>query len=92
MVRSCLGGRGFLLRFRLIFLEDELRVRLLQRTTRALTVTAEGAEDILARLEAGGVLRPLQASGSTKGGPRRRRWAVHPELAHPHLAGRQSGS
>jgi hypothetical protein len=49
------------------------------------TVNAEGAEDVLARLEAGGVLRPLQASGSDKGGPRRRRWAVHPELA-------QSGS
>jgi hypothetical protein len=45
------------------------------------TVNAEGAEDVLARLEAGGVLRPLQASGSVKGGPRRRRWAVHPELA-----------
>ncbi len=51
------------------------------------TVTAEGAEDVLARLEMGGVLRSLQASGSAKGGPRRRRWAVHPELAH-----RRSGS
>jgi len=47
------------------------------------TVNAEGAEDVLARLEAGGVLRPLQASGSAKGGPRRRRWAVHPQLAGP---------
>jgi len=27
------------------------------------------------------VLRPLAASGSTKGGPRRQRWAVHPQLA-----------
>jgi hypothetical protein len=45
------------------------------------TVNAEGAEDVLARLEAGGVLRPLQATGSAKGGPRRRRWAVHPQLA-----------
>ena len=45
------------------------------------TVNAEGAEDVLARLEAGGLLRPMQATGSTKGGPRRRRWLVHPYLS-----------
>jgi hypothetical protein len=43
-------------------------------------VTAEVAEDVLARLEEGGLLRPVPASGSAKGGPRRRRWAVHPQL------------
>ncbi|HTR86426.1 MAG TPA: DUF3987 domain-containing protein [Reyranella sp.] len=44
-------------------------------------VDAETAEDVLARLETAGLLRPLLATGSTKGGPRRRRWAVHPDLA-----------
>ncbi len=49
------------------------------------TVNAEGAEDVLARLEAGGLLRLLPVGGSArggsdKGGPRRRRWAVHPQL------------
>ena len=37
------------------------------------SVGADAAEDVLARLEAGGVLRPVAATGSTKGGPRPRR-------------------
>ena len=44
------------------------------------SVDAEGAEEVLARLEAGGVLRPLPAAGSTRGGPRRRRWEVNPAV------------
>ena len=44
------------------------------------SVDADGAEEVLARLEAGGFLRPVAASGSTKGGPRRRRWEVNPLL------------
>jgi hypothetical protein len=44
------------------------------------SVDADGAEEVLARLEAGGVLRPVAASGSSKGGPRRRRWEVHPAV------------
>jgi hypothetical protein len=47
------------------------------------SVDAEEAEEVLARLEAGGVLRPMPATGSSKGGPRRRRWEVHPELRRP---------
>ena len=44
------------------------------------SVDADGAEEVLARLEAGGFLRPVAATGSTKGGPRRRRWEVNPLL------------
>jgi hypothetical protein len=47
------------------------------------SVDADGAEEVLARLEAGGLLRPLPATGSSKGGPRRRRWEVHPQLRGP---------
>ena len=52
-----------------------------RREALSQTVSAEGAEDVLARLEAGGFLRPLQMTGAARGGPRRRRWAVHPQLA-----------
>ncbi|MCX7362338.1 MAG: DUF3987 domain-containing protein [Alphaproteobacteria bacterium] len=45
------------------------------------SVDAAGAEEVLARLEAGGVLRPLPATGSTRGGPRRRRWEVNPAVS-----------
>ena len=45
------------------------------------SVDAWGAEEVLARLEAGGVLRPLMATGSSKGGPRRRRWEVNPAVS-----------
>lgn len=44
------------------------------------SVNADGAEEVLARLEAAGFLRPLAATGSTKGGPRRRRWEVNPAV------------
>lgn len=44
------------------------------------SVDAEGAEEVMARLEAGGLLRALPLTGAAKGGPRRRRWEVHPEL------------
>ena len=44
------------------------------------SVDADGAEEVLARLEAAGVLREVVASGSAKGGPRRRRWEVNPLL------------
>jgi hypothetical protein len=44
------------------------------------SVDADGAEEVLARLEAGGFLRPVAATGSTRGGPRRRRWEVNPLL------------
>jgi len=53
----------------------------IRREALGQAVNAEGAEDVLARLEAGGLLRPLPATGSAKGGPRRRRWAVHPQVA-----------
>ncbi len=53
----------------------------IRRQALCQTVNAEGAEDVLARLEAGGVLRQISSSGSAKGGPRPRRWAVHPEIA-----------
>jgi hypothetical protein len=44
------------------------------------SVDADGAEEVLARLEAAGFLRPLAAGGSSKGGPRRRRWEVNPQI------------
>ncbi len=44
------------------------------------SVDADGAEEVLARLEAAGFLRPLAAGGSAKGGPRRRRWEVNPQI------------
>lgn len=44
------------------------------------SVDVDGAEEVLARLEAGGFLRPLLATGSAKGGPRRRRWEVNPAV------------
>jgi hypothetical protein len=53
----------------------------IRREALGQAVNAEGAEDVLARLEAGGLLRPLPATGSARGGPRRRRWAVHPQVA-----------
>ena len=45
------------------------------------SVDAQGAEEVLARLEAGGFLRPLAAGGSSKGGPRRRSWEVNPAVS-----------
>jgi hypothetical protein len=45
------------------------------------SVDAQGAEEVLARLEAGGFLRPVAAGGSSKGGPRRRRWEVNPAVS-----------
>jgi hypothetical protein len=54
-----------------------------RREALSQSVDAEEAEEVLARLEAGGFLRPLAATGSSKGGPRRRRWEVHPELRAP---------
>ena len=44
------------------------------------SVDADGAEKVLARLEAAGVLREVAAGGSSKGGPRRRRWEINPLL------------
>ena len=38
----------------------------IRREALGQAVNAEGAEDVLARLEAGGLLRPLPATGSTK--------------------------
>ena len=51
-----------------------------RREALSQSVDADGAEEVLARLEAGGVLRPLPATGSTRGGPRRRRWEVNPAV------------
>ena len=45
------------------------------------SVDAQGAEEVLARLEAAGVLREVAAGGSAKGGPRRRRWQVNPAVS-----------
>ncbi|SJZ59180.1 Protein of unknown function [Enhydrobacter aerosaccus] len=45
------------------------------------SVDVEGAEEVLARLEAVGLVRQLPPAGSSRGGPRRRRWLVHPQLA-----------
>jgi hypothetical protein len=46
------------------------------------TVNAAVAEDVIARLEAAGLLRALPATGSAEGGPRLRRWAVNPQLVN----------
>ena len=51
-----------------------------RREALSQSVDADGAEEVLARLVAGGVLRPLPATGSTRGGPRRRRWEVNPAV------------
>ena len=42
-------------------------------------VDAEGADRVIARLEQGGVLRPVQATMNRRGRPLRR-WAVNPGL------------
>jgi len=44
------------------------------------SVDADGAEEVLARLEAGGFLRPVPVTEPTRRGPRRRRWEVNPLL------------
>jgi hypothetical protein len=60
---------------------DEISREDVRREALSQSVSAERAEDVLARLEAGGVVRLMPLTGSEKGGPRRRRWAVHPQLA-----------
>ena len=44
------------------------------------SVDAQGAEEVLARLEAGGFLREVAVTEPTRRGPRRRRWEVNPLL------------
>jgi hypothetical protein len=44
------------------------------------SVDADGAEEVLARLEAGGFLRPVAVTEPTRRGPRRRRWEVNPAI------------
>ena len=46
----------------------------------AYAVDAEGADRVIARLEAGGILRRLAVEGRRPGRPARR-WAVNPALA-----------
>jgi len=52
----------------------------IRRDALCQTVNSEGADQVIARLEAGGVLRPLAAQSGERGGPRRRRWDVNPEF------------
>jgi hypothetical protein len=52
----------------------------IRREALSQSVDADTAEALIERLERYGVLRPSTAQGSHRGGPRKRRWAVHPEL------------
>ena len=52
----------------------------IRRDALCQTVNSEGADQVIARLEAGGVLRPLAVQSGERGGPRRRRWEVNPEF------------
>lgn len=45
------------------------------------SVDADGAEEVLARLEAGGVLRAVTVAEATRRGPRKRRWEVNPGIS-----------
>jgi predicted ArsR family transcriptional regulator len=51
----------------------------IRREALGRTVDAEGAEHVIARLEAGGVLRCHAAKSDGRGRPRRR-WEVNPAL------------
>lgn len=52
----------------------------IRREALCQTVDADTAEDLIERLQRYGALRPVPAQGSAGGGPRKRRWAVNPEL------------
>ncbi len=52
----------------------------IRREALARTVDAEGTDEVLARLEDGGVLRALVSQRLGSRGPARRRWEVNPEL------------
>ncbi len=52
----------------------------IRRDALCQTVNAEGAEHVIARLEAGGVLRSIRAEAGGSRGPLRRRWEVNPAL------------
>lgn len=45
------------------------------------SVSADFAEEVLARLERAGVVREMVVTEATRRGPRRRRWEVHPGIS-----------
>lgn len=50
------------------------------------SVDAWEAEEVLARLEAGGAVRPVAVAEPTRRGPKRRRWEVNPALGRRNSA------
>jgi hypothetical protein len=51
-----------------------------RREALSQSVDAQEADDVLARLEAGGVVRPVAVTEDARRGPKRRRWEVNPAL------------
>jgi hypothetical protein len=59
---------------------DQVSREDIRRDALCQTVNAEGADQVIARLEAGGVLRSIRAEAVGSRGPLRRRWEVNPAL------------